>query len=165
MMIDPHVVNLTYKIVAGEGIEFDNPEPLEHEWNSFSFKLENGILTATPQHHFATIKEARSAVERYLDAWEIDHALKNGRRNGRFKYENAEIKDLNPLPPGDTVFVYIGDVVLMCEVHSVTTQGWRRYPDPSTDFASVPLMQRHCGIGSRVIPRNASRYAKWLTSV
>jgi hypothetical protein len=47
-MDDPHVESLTYKIVAGEGIEFDNPEPLEHEWNSFSFKLENGILATRP---------------------------------------------------------------------------------------------------------------------
>ena len=92
-MNDPHVVSLTYKIVAGEGIEFDNPEPLEHETDSFSFKLENGIMTITPKDHFSTKEDARAAVEPYLDAWEFEHALKNGRRNILFKYENAELGD------------------------------------------------------------------------
>jgi hypothetical protein len=138
MMNDPHVVSLTYKIVAGEGSEFENPQPLKHEWNSFLFKLENGTLTVTPEDHFSTAEDARLVVDRYLEAWELDHALKNGRRNVRFKYESAEVIDRNPPQPGNTLFVYTGDIVLVSGVHSVTKQGWSRYPDPPSDFASVP---------------------------
>jgi len=105
-MPDPHVESLTYKIIAGEGIEFENPEPLAHQTESFSFKLENGTLTATPKEHFSTIEDARSNLDRYLDAWEFEHALRNGSRNVRFKYENAKIIDRAQASSADaTVFL------------------------------------------------------------
>jgi hypothetical protein len=137
-MNDPHVESLTYNIIAGEGIEFDNPEPLEHKWNSFFFKLENGIMTVTPKDHFSTKEEARAAVEPYLDAWEFEHALRNGRRNVTFKYTDAKIIDLKPPAPGDTLFVYTGNIVLVSEVHADVIALWNKYPDPPTVFTSVP---------------------------
>jgi len=120
-MNDPHVVSLTYKIITGEGIEFDNPEPLAHETDSFSFKLQNGTLTATPKDHFSTIEEARSILDRYLDAWEFEHALKNGRRNVTFKYKDAKVIDSDQPQPDNTLFVYTGDIVQVTEVVAAVT--------------------------------------------
>src|SRR5215475_11785014 len=111
-MPDPHVVSLTYKMVVGEGIEFENPAPLEHETDLFSFKLENEILTVMPKVHFSKEEEPRAIVRRYLDIWEFEHALKTRRRNVTFKYVSAKVIDRDQPQPDNTLFLYTGDIVL-----------------------------------------------------
>ena len=67
--------------------------------------MESGILTATPKGHFSNIEDPRLILDPYLQAWELDHALKIGKRNVTFKYQNAKIIDRNPPNPGVDVAV------------------------------------------------------------
>jgi hypothetical protein len=137
--MNPHVVYLTYKIVAGEGIEFDNPEPLEHETDSFLFRLEAGVLTATPKGHFSTKEDARAVVERYLQAWELHHALKNGRRNVTFKYENAKIIDRIPPDSGAHLLLAVTGEYALVGGDVAFKLIWNHYPDPPPrNFQTVP---------------------------
>jgi hypothetical protein len=63
--------------------------------------LAGGSLVVEMLAHHATEESARAAVEPYLKAWEIGHALNvGGEPEFRFEFVRAEIIDRDPPPPG-----------------------------------------------------------------
>lgn len=100
-MRDPHVVSLTYQLNTDESVTFDAP-PLQHETNAFALRLADDVLTVEMRAHFATIEEARQAVEPLLTSWAAYVALAN-RNEIAFEYEDVEVVDRDPTAPGDDV--------------------------------------------------------------
>src|SRR5438105_3912003 len=98
-MRDPHVVKLRYRIETIPTIKFTETE-LTHETHDFQIKLEQGKATFEPKVHFPSIEAARSIADPFLRAWELDVALRYGKKEITFLFEDAEMIDRNPPPPG-----------------------------------------------------------------
>jgi hypothetical protein len=142
---DPHVEKLHYRIVPGEGVDFDNAVPLACDAHDFELELAGGKLTARPVDHFATGEEARAKLDDRLRAWEISHALTAGRLEIRFQFERAEIIDRDPPSPGQTGVVgaslTLSGAVATSGARALIATGHTShvaFPPPPTDFAVDP---------------------------
>jgi hypothetical protein len=136
---DPHVESLVYHLETDKTLVFQTPQALDIDTPQFGLHLEDGRLTLAMKSHHASIKEARQAVQPFLDAWEIEWALRvHGTREMRFIYETAHLVDRRPPPPGTTIIdagvadmMYVGSEVAV--VLSVPA-----YPPPPTAFKISP---------------------------
>src|ERR1035438_2121903 len=97
-MRDPHVEILEYDVQTTWS--FGNPPALQWQGPAFELTLDKALLRVEMRSHFATIEEARSAVELFLQSWEIDVGLTSGSREMTFVFRNARVVDRNPPPPG-----------------------------------------------------------------
>lgn len=100
-MRDPHVVELRYRLVLDGGDEFRDPPPVERERDAFSVRLADDLLTVTMKEHHPTIDSARVRVDSFLQDWVISAALQYRRRQVSFEYEDADVIDRDPPPPGE----------------------------------------------------------------
>jgi len=98
---DPHVVELRYRLVLSGDDEFRDPPPVERERDAFSVRLAGGLLTVTMKEHHSTIDSARARVDPFVQSWEISAALQSRRRQVSFEYEDADVIDRDPPPPGE----------------------------------------------------------------
>ncbi len=136
-MNDPHVEELVYHIETGEGLNFQDPPPIEDETDAFRMTLEDGVATFSMKEHYATEKEARQAVEGYLRAWELDVALEYDGSKLRFVFDRWKIVDRDPPPPPPpgtprNIQVRITDSLgLSDSVTPVLTQGQYLRPRPA----------------------------------
>ena len=132
-MRDPHVVALHYRVVTPSGFfAFKDPPPLEAERGTFRFQLKDGALRVEMKDHHATEASARSLVQPFLAAWEVDFALQEQRREMRFEFARAEVVDRHPddvrrvVATGEVSFFATTTVKkLACE-----------YPPPPAAFAA-----------------------------
>jgi hypothetical protein len=148
-MRDPHVKSLRYRLEIGKSVSYENPPPVEVDTHEFLIRLDKGILTCGLKEHYPSIEKARSVVEGFLRAWEIDAALISGRVEFNFVYENAEVIDRNP-PPSDSIQIEVADTIITSEVSSVENHAiYPKYPDPPKLFTLTPdvetLWQRYEG--------------------
>jgi hypothetical protein len=136
---DPHVVSLRYRLISGvENVSFaDNAAPVEDTTDAFSMRLDGGVVTFEMLEHHPTEESARRAVKPYLCAWEIDHALRVGRREFCFEFEDAEVIDREPPKPGEPVAVYpeTGVLTLRPTVGATVAVIHGNYPKPPSNFA------------------------------
>jgi hypothetical protein len=136
-MRDPHVASLRYRLVPGETVTFDCPPPVERETGPFRVRLEDGVATFEMLEHHASEETARRCVEEYLRAWEIDVALRSGRAEVRFEFEDADIIDRDPPPPGTGVVIYAKTAT--AKAHIAAAHVTRsRYPEPPRAFVVSP---------------------------
>jgi hypothetical protein len=135
-MNDPHVESLLYRLDTDPTLVFQNPPPLDYETPDFRLRLEDGLLTVTMKGHYASAEEAQRVVQPFLDAWELDFALARGKREMRFRFEKANLKDRNPPPPGSSQVLqpFAAECVLTTSAPMVVI-GQRSYPPPP----STPL--------------------------
>jgi hypothetical protein len=95
------------------------------------------------KQHFASIQDARNAVEPYLRSWEIASGLTIGREELQFKYDSAHVMDRNP-PTGNmnsaTLNVTLDGVSLVAigVVHPLKRTN---YPNPPTRFQTNPNVE------------------------
>jgi len=137
-MRDPHVKSIRYRLDTGKSVSYENPQPVEIETQQFSIRLDNGILTCGFKEHYPSIEKARSAVEGFLRAWEIDVALSRGRGEFNFIYENAEVIDRNP-PPSKSIQIEVGELIIAHGVVSAELHVTRnKYPEPPKLFTLTP---------------------------
>ena len=80
-MNDPFVETLNYILKTSDEILYDNPPILEEEFNSFKIRLENESLNVEMKNNCATEDQARSFVDPYLKAWELDYFLTYGQKD------------------------------------------------------------------------------------
>lgn len=100
-MLDPHVTDLTDKLIVDGGVTFESPPAVEFETEVAEFSLLDGQLTATLKEHFANVADVRSAVESVFRAWQFRAALT--RNIGiRFAYAKNTMIDRAPPPLGRT---------------------------------------------------------------
>jgi hypothetical protein len=75
----------------------ESPPPLDWVTSLFKANLSNSLLRLELLDHFASVREARAAVESFLLAWEIDVGLIYGRRQMTFVFRNSHMVDRDPL--------------------------------------------------------------------
>ena len=102
-MTDPHVEWLEYGLKTGW--LFDNPPPLVWQTPAFKANLIDGVFRAEPLEHFATVEEARAAIEPFIQGWEIDLAMRFGQRPMTFEFNRANVVDRNPSTPGSVTII------------------------------------------------------------
>jgi hypothetical protein len=137
-MKDPHVVSLTYRLEAPEGVTFNDPPPLRRERPGFVLRLAEGELTAEMKEHHAREESARAAVEPELRAWEIDAHLRLGRPALAFVFERARVIDRDPQPGPAHVTARGG---LAVGISATFTVSYAAYPAPPDNFRASPDVQ------------------------
>jgi hypothetical protein len=146
-MNDPLVVSLLYRLdVSYDVVRYVNPPSVTWSTPVFDADLTDGILTCTMNQHLASIEDARNAVDIYLRAWELEAALRRGRHELHFVYDNkAEVVDRNPSPSpaaGNIVNLSAHGVVTVTGTASLTVIANRvAYPAPPTRFQISPNVE------------------------
>jgi hypothetical protein len=149
-MSDPHVVALRYRLETDPSLIFDRPAPREDDTPAFALRLANGLLTCDMKAHFPSVAAAKAAVDPFLQAWELNTALREGRRALWFAYEDAELIDRHPSPAGSDLRIHVSEGTLRVTGAMVSLRVTRReYPAPPERFLVSPdvetLWQRYEG--------------------
>jgi hypothetical protein len=104
--------------------------------------LVDDVLTVTMKEHHPTVGSAMARVRDHLRAWEIQTALDIGRGYLAFEFDNPEVIDRNPPPPGTSsghaAIVEAGDLITATAVCHAA-QG--KYPDPPSRFLVSPMVE------------------------
>ncbi len=138
-MRDPHVVSLRYRLEIDGSVDYKKAPPLDDERDAFSLYLADDTLTCEMKRHFASVAEARAVVDPFLRAWELDVALRRGRGELSFVYEDAEIIDRDPPPPGSPQVVLAGVAEAIALADDATVHISRgKYPEPPKHFRITP---------------------------
>jgi len=132
-MNDPHVEWLEYDM--NTGWRFQNPSPLDWTTPVFKATLKNGVLRADMLKHFATVEEAKAAIEPYLQTWEIGVGLEFGERPMEFVFKQAHILDRNPNPAGSGAGNMAFGGFSISGKGQITLQA---YPAAPANFIAVP---------------------------
>lgn len=138
---DPHVVSLHYRLVPSANVTFaKQAEPVEAEADGFRVRLADEALVVEMLDHHGSDESAREAVERYLRAWEIRHALRvGGEPEFRFEFQRAEVIDRDPPPPGTPQTVAVSGHISASSFASATLGVERgSLPAPPSDFELEP---------------------------
>lgn len=141
-MRDPHVEEIYYQVNSGEGISYDNPEPISFQNHLGEFNLNGGKLQIIPAEHFPNGDAARHALEPFLQSWEIDADLTSNIGTIRFKFEKADVIDRDPPPPGSPQAIHLrtGSMIVMgLDISAHVTK--KKYPDPPNAFYATPGVQ------------------------
>ncbi len=138
-MRDPHVVSLRYRLETDKTVTFEDPPSIERETNEFIAQLENSILKCQMKEHYPSVPAAREVVDKFVQAWELDIALRFGRGEMWFVYEDAHLIDRDPPPPGSPQVVCTS---LICNAEFRTSgtlrTRLRSYPEPPEQFRISP---------------------------
>ena len=89
-MTSRRVESLTYRLETDDTVSFD-ADPVEHETDTFSLRLEDDKLIVDLREHFDSIDAAREHVGPFLEAWEVKYGTQLRRREINFSYEGAEV--------------------------------------------------------------------------
>jgi hypothetical protein len=87
--------------------------------------------------HYGTVEEAKSSANEFLFLWELNSSLRFGQGAVRFVYEDAQIIERNPPPPGNlevhmegkTSFVARGELSMAA------------YPEPPSNMKFSPDLE------------------------
>ncbi len=134
---------LHYRLETDDTTSFDSPPPIERETATFKMQLANGVATFTMKEEYGSegaVLAARSQVDEYLRAWEIDVALRFGLPEISFRYETTAITDLDPFPPDGRVVSLHGEVIGRSLVTAKAVVRRVRYPEPPEALVASPDM-------------------------
>ena len=92
-MNTPHVVALHYTVEHGRSVDYQNACSLSHDTPEFHLTLEDNSARFELKKHYAVEDEARKAVESFIQHWEFVSGLRNGPRNFKLRYRDAEIRN------------------------------------------------------------------------
>ena len=137
---DYHVASLTYSVKNTGDVTYDAPPPVDFESSEARFHLADAKLVCQMKIHFAAEAEARVVVEPVLRAWELTADLGLGTGGLRFQFENADVIDRTPVPPGTgRANLRLKGVGALTAVGTVSTHVTRQtYPDPPGEFRITP---------------------------
>ena len=138
-MKEPHVESLVYRAESAEDIIYHDPPPVEVDMGKWEGRLETGLLTCRMKTHYASVSEARTEIESYLRAWEVNANLKHGKGSIRFVYQDAKVVDLAPQQSGRGVVICGKAAVMSIGTMAASVQiGRKNYPLPPKDFIVSP---------------------------
>lgn len=137
-MRDPHVDSLRYRLQTEHG-QFIDPNPIHHELDAFRLTLDNGELMVEMKDHFATEQDARTEVDPFLRAWEVETALRcTGPKIG-FVFEDSTLIDRDPPGPGEPQIVRMSAAsVLATTMDPTVVVNSETYPSPPKLFRLSP---------------------------
>jgi hypothetical protein len=131
-----------YTIGSGEGISYRDPEALSFSNHLGDFDLVDKELRIKPIEHFPDEGEARTAIEPFLRAWEIEADLTSNVGAIRFTFERVELIDRDPPPPGSPQVIAVKAVSFAFATGSASLHViCRRYPQPPQTFRATPEVQ------------------------
>ena len=138
------VVELYYTLKTIETVDFKFPPPIEGETTSFKYSLDNGKLTIKLKQPCSSVEEAQNLVDNFLRSWEIDDAIRNGRRMIKFLFDNVKIID--PNNPNNTIIYSHSGLIVGGGLSDIKTT-YPQYPNPPNLFKISPdviiLWQRY----------------------
>jgi len=138
-MKDPHVESLVYRAESAEDIIYDGPPPIEIDMDKWDGCLENGVLTCRMKTHYASVSDARTEIESYLRAWEVNANLKHGKGSIKFVYQDANVIDLAPQETGRGLVICGKAVAMGIGTMTASVQIIRKnYPPPPENFMVSP---------------------------
>jgi hypothetical protein len=135
---DPHVASLRYLLTPEGSTSYKDAAPVAANNTLFALVLSGDRLLITLNEHFATPAEARTAVEPFLRAWELDVELSGRRGELRFTYEDAEVIDRDPPPAGHAVFDARAGIVTVASMETTAHVVRASYPAPPIAFRASP---------------------------
>ena len=139
-MNDPHVATLHYRVEHDDSLDYTNADPMEHDDDLIHVEISGRQVTIRPKEHYATVEEAKTAVEPFVRRWEFGATLESGSRAFSLRYSSAEVIDLNPppTPPGE-VRANAEPIVVHVTVSTARgTVGKKSYPKPPSGPALDP---------------------------
>lgn len=143
-MKDKQVIELYYRLESIETIDFKSPLPIKGETTPFCYSLDNGKLTIKLKQHCSSVEDAHHIVGDFLRSWEIDDAIRNGRKRIKFVFDDVKIID--PNNPNTKIIYSHGGITVgggSGKVKSV----YPCYPNPPNLFKISPdvitLWQRY----------------------
>jgi hypothetical protein len=159
-MNDPDVKALLYHVQHPENVDYAKAAPIEYEQPGFRLRLEGGTMRIVFSDHYASVEEARGAVESFLRAWELSAALQNGPSDVRFVYDRAEVIDRKPTPGA----IHAASLFVSAPMFGTPTvhESRAKYPEPPIGIsrdATVDLMfKRYCVYreGRTILPEAAN---------
>ena len=131
--------SLVYRVESAENIIYDAPPSVQVAKDRWSGCLEDGILACRMKAHYASISDARTEIESYLRAWEVNANLKHGKGSIRFVYQDANVIDLAPQETGRGVVLCPKAAMMTMSTMTSSVQVIRKnYPPPPRDFMVSP---------------------------
>ena len=98
---DPHVVALIYRVYQDENstVDYSKAMPLVGlEEPTFQLAVQDQKARFEFKVHYATVGEAREAIEDYIRVWEFHANLELGAPGFQLKFDRPEIVDRNQTP-------------------------------------------------------------------
>jgi hypothetical protein len=114
-----------------------NAPRLEGETDDFRYVLDSGMLTLHMKKHYASAEEAEVSAAGFLFVWELDAVLRLGRGAVRFVYEDAQLTDRIPPPPG-TFEINVSDASVVFDGGLTMRVTKTAYPEPPSNMKFTP---------------------------
>src|SRR5208337_1429984 len=130
-MNDPHVSVLLYRVKHNETVNYDTAQPLDYEDPDFRLSVKDREARFVMKAHFASIEQARAAVQPFIRQWELTTALDRGPGEFELVFADAVVEDRNPTPG----VVHVKAVRGMVIGDSVSMVVVRAYPQPPQGIA------------------------------
>jgi hypothetical protein len=133
------VTSVTYRLrTDSTSHDLTRVEPLEDSFDGWTFRLEDGSLTAWPNRTYGSRESARQAIEPLLHAWSQGVYLSPARIPFQFDYESSAVDVV--YPDAHNTFVFPETAVVIAETGSPTVViGHRLLPGPDSQFMPTPL--------------------------
>ncbi len=132
-MNDPQVVALIYRVEHGSSVDYDEASPLSYDDDpKFHLTVEDNCARFELKEHYADVREARDAIEPFIQYWEFQTGIRLGPNRFSLLYTNAEIIDRNPSPskPGTRKHRVGGHVLRNVIAEARVRIGHPCYPPP-----------------------------------
>ena len=134
-MNDPHVKALIYDISHEESVSYRDAQPIECEREAFLIRIDNNKVRFKLKGHFATIEDARNAIEPFIRNWEFDAGLRGKPGHFQLKFDKPEVIDRCPTPGVTDISVSITLGSIEARVRVVND---KQYPPPPSDVTLNP---------------------------
>lgn len=137
-MNDPHVEKLHYKIITGEGFNYENAPSFSEGTDYFIMSLDKETIIFKMKAHFPTEKEARAITDDYLKEWEILIGIQHNPDALSFKFDRADIIDRDPSPEGEHPQIQATATIAG---HVNLLKSYNEYPSRPKEFLVSPEVE------------------------
>lgn len=135
-MNKPHVDKLYYNMIIDDSVDYEKAPPLTHETDVFTMIVDDNRAIFAMEQHFEFEADARKITDSFLEDWKVLIGLHGKPDEITFKYNHADIIDLEPKP---------NVIELRCSLINETATSdisihisKDRYPDPPINFTMSP---------------------------
>ncbi len=138
-MNKPHIDKLYYSMVVHTSVDYKKASPATDETEIFIMTARDKKVIFDIKQHYESVEKIRRVTDEYLKQWEILIGLKTVPSEITFKFEHADIIDLEPDRDSGIVRLLASSVKA---VSSKSSPGFHisrdKYPDPPSGFSVSP---------------------------
>lgn len=126
---------LGYRVIWADDVDYERAPRIQVETNDFDLDLFGRELRATLKRECSSIEQARSWVEDYLRGWEIIIGISEHPNAVHFKYERAEIEEVETNPKaGHHILHGKADIEVSTSLSAAPHVSRGTYPPPPDPF-------------------------------